>query len=123
MSFIPKVLRGLREARAARGPPPEPSPYPFKQRLDRAVSRGQCSGDPMPAVAYHVRVAVPRQSYRRRVVSLLEAAAVSLDRRLIDATAVAVADLNLGERDPDRRRAAKTLAHAASFRVVGALDQ
>jgi hypothetical protein len=69
------VFCDRREGQGGGEPPPEPSPYPFEHRLDRAVSRGQCGSDTMPAVPYEVHVAVASHSYRRRVVSLLEAGA------------------------------------------------
>jgi hypothetical protein len=87
----------------------------LKLRLDEGVSRGERSGDPVTTVPHQIRVAVAREAHRRRVESLLEPPAVSLDRRLADGASAPLADLNLANRHPDRRRAATVLAHGSSF--------
>ena len=85
--------------------------YPLHLGLDQCVARGEGSGDAVPAVPDEECISDADETHGRGNQSLLEPAAVALDLRRADGAATTLADPDLGERGPDRRRAALVSVH------------
>jgi hypothetical protein len=85
-------------------------------RFDQHVARNAGGGDPVAAVPDVERLAGTRQAHRRRLATLLEPYAVTLDLRTVETT---VSEADVRERDPGRceRRICDTPPFSRSSRV------